>query len=902
MTMLVDMNPPILPDFGDGNPFTEDRDELVRQIREQRAAVLAQLHDSLLVGDDNGWTAAQRLAHWTDFVIAHLFEFIQDALPGSRRTPISLIGLGGYGRGQLAPFSDIDLLFLTQNPISDPSAKAVEALLYVLWDSGFKVGQAVRSMRQCVSEANDDVRTLTAMIENRMICGDVALARRLGAKISSMVQGGRSRKFTDEKIEERRQRYLQPGNSRYALEPHVKEGIGGLRDLHTLYWITRARYDDAGPEALHRNGLLTAAQAEHMRTAETFFWTVRFHLHLNTGRGEDRLTFDLQLDIAKALGYARRGGRQGVERFMTRYYKMTRDVGALSYFVLASVLDDVQAEGSLSLPAFLIPRSEVEGFRVQNNRLRARTARHFEDHPVDLIRIFKIAHNEGMEIHPKTLRAITQKARLVSVHNLQDDPDANAIFLDILCHPRNPLELLRLMNDTSVLGYLLPEFRAVVGMMQFNRYHHYTVDEHTLRAVGIMHRIANDEGDEGMGRATAVFGDIVQTRALFVAMLLHDLMKGRDKPHEILGAEMARTMAPRMGLSESETAFVSWLIREHLTMSAVAFQRDIDDPTEVREFAERVGSLERLQALFVLTVADIRAVGPDVWNGWKASLLGQLFVGVADVLALGGENESSTARELDRSRERKKAVEQAVPDEHQAAFKILCDAAPRPYWLAYDSETIVCHLRLIAETEDNGRKIGVSFRQHEGEGWTEVFVYVLDHAGMFAGIAGSVGVCGHDIDGAKAHTLGNSMVLDTFAVSTSNGEALDPGQCTRLHETIERVVTGQLPLGPEIEKRLKRRSQRLQVLDPDHAIVVNNKASENFTLLEVSGPNRPGELYRITRALGADGLAIHSAKISSYGQRYVDVFYLLDGLGGKVESEDRVKRIKDRVMESLSRG
>ena len=902
MTMLVDMNPPILPDFGDGNPFTEDRDELVRQIREQRAAVLAQLHDSLLVGDDNGWTAAQRLAHWTDFVIAHLFEFIQDALPGSRRTPISLIGLGGYGRGQLAPFSDIDLLFLTQNPISDPSAKAVEALLYVLWDSGFKVGQAVRSMRQCVSEANDDVRTLTAMIENRMICGDVALARRLGAKISSMVQGGRSRKFTDEKIEERRQRYLQPDNSRYALEPHVKEGIGGLRDLHTLYWITRARYDDAGPEALHRNGLLTAAQAEHMRTAETFFWTVRFHLHLNTGRGEDRLTFDLQLDIAKALGYARRGGRQGVERFMTRYYKMTRDVGALSYFVLASVLDDVQAEGSLSLPAFLIPRSEVEGFRVQNNRLRARTARHFEDHPVDLIRIFKIAHDEGMEIHPKTLRAITQKARLVSVHNLQDDPDANAIFLDILCHPRNPLELLRLMNDTSVLGYLLPEFRAVVGMMQFNRYHHYTVDEHTLRAVGIMHRIANDEGDEGMGRATAVFGDIVQTRALFVAMLLHDLMKGRDKPHEILGAEMARTMAPRMGLSESETAFVSWLIREHLTMSAVAFQRDIDDPTEVREFAERVGSLERLQALFVLTVADIRAVGPDVWNGWKASLLGQLFVGVADVLALGGENESSTARELDRSRERKKAVEQAVPDEHQAAFKILCDAAPRPYWLAYDSETIVCHLRLIAETEDNGRKIGVSFRQHEGEGWTEVFVYVLDHAGMFAGIAGSVGVCGHDIDGAKAHTLGNSMVLDTFAVSTSNGEALDPGQCTRLHETIERVVTGQLPLGPEIEKRLKRRSQRLQVLDPDHAIVVNNKASENFTLLEVSGPNRPGELYRITRALGADGLAIHSAKISSYGQRYVDVFYLLDGLGGKVESEDRVKRIKDRVMESLSRG
>ena len=900
MTSLADMNPPSLPDFGDGNPFADDRDGLVQQIREQRTAVLAQLHESLLAGDDNGWTAAQRLAHWTDVVIVRVFEHIQDALPDSRRTPMSLIGLGGYGRGQLAPFSDIDLLFLTQNPISDPSAEAVEALLYVLWDSGFKVGQAVRSMRQCVTEANDDVRTLTAMIENRMICGDVALARRLDAKIGSMVKGGRSRKFTDDKIEERRQRYLQPGNSRYALEPHVKEGIGGLRDLHTLYWITRARFDETGPEALHRNGLLTAAQAEHMRTAETFFWTVRFHLHLNTGRGEDRLTFDLQLDIAKALGYARRGGRQGVERFMTRYYKMTRDVGALSYFVLASVLDDVQAESSLSLPAFLIPRSEIEGFRVQNNRLRARNARHFEEHPIDLIRIFKVAHDEGMEIHPKSLRGIMQKARLVSVHHLQDDPEANAIFLDILCHSRNPLELLRLMNDTSVLGYLLPEFRAVVGMMQFNRYHHYTVDEHTLRAVGIMHRIANDEGDEGMGRATAVFGEIVQTRALFVAMLLHDLMKGRDEPHEILGAEMARNMAPRMGLSESETAFVSWLIREHLTMSSVAFQRDLDDPAEVREFAERVGSLERLQALFVLTVADIRAVGPDVWNGWKASLLGQLFVGAADVLTLG--NDSASAREHDRSREAKEAVEQAVPADHRAAFDLMLSVAPRPYWLAYEPDTILCHLALIAATEAEGSKIGVSFRQHENEGWTEVFVYVLDHAGMFAGIAGSVGVCGHDIDGAKAHTLGNSMVLDTFAVSTSNGEALDAGQCKRLHETIERVVTGQMPLGPEIEKRLKRRSQRLQVLDPDHAIVVNNKASENFTLLEVSGPNRPGELYRITRALGADGLAIHSAKISSYGQRYVDVFYLLDGLGGKVESEDRVKRVKDRVMESLSRG
>ena len=279
MTSLADMNPPSLPDFGDGNPFANDRDGLVQQIREQRTAVLAQLHESLLAGDDNGWTAAQRLAHWTDVVIVRVFEHIQDALPDSRRTPMSLIGLGGYGRGQLAPFSDIDLLFLTQNPISDPSAEAVEALLYVLWDSGFKVGQAVRSMRQCVTEANDDVRTLTAMIENRMICGDVALARRLDAKIGSMVKGGRSRKFTDDKIEERRQRYLQPGNSRYALEPHVKEGIGGLRDLHTLYWITRARFDETGPEALHRNGLLTAAQAEHMRTAETFFWTVRCLLY-----------------------------------------------------------------------------------------------------------------------------------------------------------------------------------------------------------------------------------------------------------------------------------------------------------------------------------------------------------------------------------------------------------------------------------------------------------------------------------------------------------------------------------------------------------------------------------------------------------------------------------------------
>ena len=246
MTSLAKMNPPSLPDFGDGNPFADDRDRLVQQIRAQRAAVLVQLHESLLAGDDNGWTAAQRLAHWTDVVIVRVFEHIQDALPDSGRTPISLIGLGGYGRGQLAPFSDIDLLFLTQNPISDPSAEAVEALLYVLWDSGFKVGQAVRSMRQCVTEANDDVRTLTAMIENRMICGDVALAHRLDAKIGSMVKGGRSRRFTDDKIEERRQRYLQPGNSRYALEPHVKEGIGGLRDLHTLYWITRARFDDAG--------------------------------------------------------------------------------------------------------------------------------------------------------------------------------------------------------------------------------------------------------------------------------------------------------------------------------------------------------------------------------------------------------------------------------------------------------------------------------------------------------------------------------------------------------------------------------------------------------------------------------------------------------------------------------
>lgn len=897
--ILADMNPPCLPELGDGDLFTADRPRLIEQIRAERQRVLEQLGARLAAGEDTGWTAAARLAHWTDVLITAVFEQIQTAKPESQRTPIALVGLGGYGRGQLAPHSDIDLLFLTQNAISDDAAGAVEALLYVLWDAGFKVGHAVRSMSQCMTEANDDVRTLTSMIENRLITGDVGLSSRLNDKIARLLRGGgRSRRFTDEKMQEQRNRYRQPGNSRYALEPHVKEGIGGLRDLHMLYWITQARFAGSGPTLLHEQGLLTAGQAERMRTAETFFWTVRFHLHLLTERGEDRLTFDLQLDVAKALGYAARGGQQAVERFMTRYYKMTRDVGALSYFVLASVLDDVKAEGSLSLPNFLIPRSEIDGFRVQNNRLRAVRAKQFDEAPRDLIRIFRVSLDEGMEIHPKTLQTIMQKARLVSASALHEDPEANAIFLDILTHRRNPLEILRLMNDTSVLGYLLPEFGAVVGMMQFNRYHHYTVDEHTLRAVGIMHRIAADEGDDGMGRASAVFGDIVQTRALYVAMLLHDLMKGRDEPHELLGAEMARQMGPRMGLTDSETSFVAWLIREHLTMSSIAFQRDIDDPALIKDFAGRAGSLERLRGLFVLAVADIRAVGPDVWNGWKGSLLGQLFVGASDVLTLG----TDSPREADRARECQDGVAQVLRPELTEQLDTLRQVAPRSYWLAYDPDTINCHLGLMAETGAKDAKIGVSFRQHEAEGWTEVFVYVLDHAGMFAGIAGAVGVCGFDIDGAKAHTLGNSMVLDTFAVSTHQGEALDDSQRHRLSETIFRVVTGEMPLGPEIEKRLKRRSQRIQVLDPDHAIVVDNRASDKFTLLEVSGPNRPGELYRITRALGADGLAIHSAKISSYGQRYVDVFYLRDGLGGKIESTDRLARVKTRVMESLADG
>ena len=897
--ILADMNPPCLPELGDGDLFATDRPRLIERIRAERARVLTKLGESLAAGDDTGSTAAVRLAHWSDVLITAVFEQIQNAKPESHRTPMALVGLGGYGRGQLAPHSDIDLLFLTQNPISDDSAGAVEALLYVLWDAGFKVGQAVRSMNQCMTEANEDVRTLTSMIENRLITGDVGLSTRLNDKIIRLLRGGgRSRRFTDEKMAERRNRYMQPGNSRYALEPHVKEGIGGLRDLHTLYWITLARFADSGPTLLHEQGLLTAGQAERMRTAETFFWTVRFHLHLLTGRGEDRLTFDLQLDVAKALGYAPRGGQQAVERFMTRYYKMTRDVGALSYFVLASVLDDVKAEGSLSLPNFLIPRSEIDGFQVQDNRLRVSRARQFDEAPIDLIRIFRVSLDEGLEIHPKTLQTIMQKARMVSANGLHDDREANSVFLDILTHRHNPLEILRLMNDTSVLGYLLPEFGAVVGMMQFNRYHHYTVDEHTLRAVGVMHRVAADQGDDGMGRASAVFGDIVQTRALYVAMLLHDLMKGRDEPHEILGAEMAKQMGPRMGLTESETSFVAWLIREHLNMSAVAFQRDIDDPEVIKDFAAQAGSLERLRALFVLTVADIRAVGPDVWNGWKASLLGQLYVGAADVLTLG----TDSPRDADRARECQDTVEAANGPDRSDQLETLRQVAPRSYWLAYDPDTIVCHLDLMAETEARDAKIGVSFRQYDNEGWTEVFVYVLDHAGMFAGIAGAVGVCGFDIDGAKAHTLGNSMVLDTFAVSTHQGDALDNSQRDRLRETIFRVVTGEMRLGPEIEKRLKRRSQRIQVLDPDHAIVVNNRASDKFTLLEVSGPNRPGELYRITRALGADGLAIHSAKISSYGQRYVDVFYLLDGLGGKIESTDRLARIRTRVMESLSDG
>ena len=643
------------------------------------------------------------LAGAHSFLIDQLLRLLFDAVttqlyPAPNRTAaerIALVAVGGYGRGQMAPYSDVDVVFLTPWKQTPWGEQVIETMLYLLWDLGLKLGHATRSLDDMVRMAKADMTIRTALLESRFVWGDQALYEEGQARFRKEVVAGTARAFVADKLAERDARHQRMGDSRYVVEPNLKEGKGGLRDLHALYWIGKYLHQVDSVAELVDKQLLTAAELRQFRRAESFLWSVRIMLHHIAGRAEERLTFDMQRELALRLRYAERGRMSAVERFMRHYFLMARSVGDLTGLFLAH-LDESVARLSW-LPALTRRPARLNGFTLRRGQIGVPSDDFFRAEPVRLIEMFALADREKLPIHPLAMRQAARDAQLID-DRVRRDKTANALFLDVLTSPRDPETVLRWMNEAGVFGRFVPDFGRVVAQMQYDMYHHYTVDEHTIRAIGLIAKIEGGVLRAEHKLSAAIIHQLAERRVLHVAVLLHDIAKGRGGDHSLLGAEIARRLCPRLGLTAAETETVAWLVEHHLLMSRTAFKRDLTDFKTILDFAEQVASPERLRLLLLLTVVDIRAVGPGVWNAWKGQLLRELYEAAEEVLRLGHKQKGRQERIA-----AKQAALQAALGWNEAAFTGWARRLPDSYWVAEDSAVLAANARLATEADAAGR-------------------------------------------------------------------------------------------------------------------------------------------------------------------------------------------------------
>ncbi len=887
------------------------RPDVLCRLKELLKAARAEAERQLLA-DGSGRHCAAGLSAFQDALIGVIYEYtVTHAYRvenPSAAEHMAVVATGGYGRGLLAPFSDVDLLFLLPYKQTPWGESVVEHVLYLLWDLGLKVGHATRNVDQTLKLARSDHTIRTAILDGRLILGDAPLFDELMRRFRAEVAPGTAQRFFEAKLAERDERHKRAGESRYRVEPNIKDGKGGLRDLHTLHWLAKYLYGQGLGEGLgepqDERGPFTPAEQATFRRSENFLWTVRCNLHFLAGRAEERLGFDVQQAMAERLGYVHRSGLRGVERFMKHYFLVAKDVGDLTT-VLCSALEMQQvkaapAPGGLFNPLNWRSRGRGRGngdFRLEHGRLNVTSDEVFARDPVNLIRFFARAEETNSFFHPHALRLLRRSLHLID-DGLRNDPEANSIFLEMLCSPHNSEPTLRRMNEAGVLGRFIPDFGKVVSMMQFNMYHHFTVDEHLIRTIGVLAGIERGEDADAHPLASRIIGTIQHRRALYVAAFLHDIAKGRDEDHSVVGARIARSLGPRLGLTPAETETAAWLIEQHLTMSHVAFSRDIGDPKTVRDFASVVQSPERLKLLITLTVADIRAVGPGIWNGWKGQLLRALYYETEPTVA-GGHTQLPARERTAKAQEAFRAAA-AAADWPQADVDRFIERQYPDYWLRTDTRKAVEHAGMVRGAEAAGMGLASHVSTDAFTAITELSLLAPNHPRLLALFAGACAAAGANISGAHISTTRDGFALDTFLLAREfEMDEDETRRAKRITDTIERLLKGDVRLSELMARPRARQSSRIAAFTVPPEVLIDNALSDQFTVVQVSGLDRPGLLYELTNTLSDLNLDITSAHIATFGEKAVDVFYVTDLTNKKVTSQPRQKAIEERLLAVL---
>ena len=860
-------------------------------LRDALAAGRTEISSRIVAEPNRGRSHAAAYAFLADQVVRLAFDFVTHKLfPNPNPTlaeRVALVGLGGTGRGEMAPFSDLDLMMLVPPGGAPWCEQVVEGLLYLLWDLKLKVGQSVRTPTEAIALAKSDMTIRTSLLEARYLWGDEALSDETALRFRRDVVAGTNREFVAAKLAERDERHRRMGDSRYVVEPNVKDGKGGLRDLHTLYWIGKYVHGVRQPTELVGAGLLTAEEYRRFERAERFFWSVRCHLHLAAGRAEERLGFDRQREIAAAMRYSDRPGKSAVERFMQFYFLNAKTVGDLTGLFLAQLDEQLARSGRrFGLPSLRRRPARLDGFVLDRGRLSIPSDDFFAQDPVRLLHLFALAASNRLEIHPAAMRAAARDARLADT--VRDDPRANTCFLEVLTDRNAPDLVLRWMNEAGVFGRFVPDFGRVVAQMQFDMYHHYTVDEHSIRAIGLLAAIERGELAKDHPLSTALFKQISSRRTLYVAVLLHDIAKGRGGDHSELGAEIALQLGPRFGLDPGETETVAWLVRHHLLMSNTAFRRDLADPQTVEDFVRAVQSPERLRLLLILTVVDIRAVGPGTWNDWKRSLLRTIFEAAEERLRLGHKEHGRSEQVIYRQAElaAKLGWEPTRAEKHASRLHDSYWVAEPPTWQFANA------LQIEAADKDEPSVVAEDDTE---SGATRVSVFAPDSPGLFYRISAGLAAAGASIVDARIHTTRDGMALDNLLVHDRQGRAYAEKRLrARLVTSVIDAIKGDAPALPQ-----GGRDSRGNVFNVAPRVLIAEQASSRTTVIEVNAPDRPALLARLARSIYKAGHQLHSAHIATYGERAVDVFYVTTAGGRKLDAGE-VQALREALLGTLT--
>ena len=805
---------------------------------------------------------------------------------------LALLAVGGYGRGELHPYSDVDILILVPDgaPLAAPERTRVEGLITFLWDIGLEVGNSVRTATECAEESAADVGVMTTLLEARLLAGDAALMYGMRDALAPD-KVWPSHKFFEAKLAEQRDRHLKANDTAYNLEPNVKNGPGGLRDLQTIGWVAKRHFGANSLDELVQKGFLTPAELRKLKQAQAFLWKVRFGLHVLTGRHEDRLLFDHQIKLAKTFGYEDASYTLAVEQLMQRYYRTVLDVSFLNELLLQAFRDAI-------LPGDTAPQAINARFQIRNEYLETTSPDMFARYPSALLELFVLLqqHPDVRGVSASTMRAVARHLWLID-EEFRQNPRNHRLFLDILRAPVGVTHELRRMNTYGVLGRYIPAFGRIVGRMQYDLFHAYTVDAHTLFVVSNLRRLAMPKFDHELPKLSSIMQQLPKPEIVYLAALFHDIAKGRGGDHSDLGSVDAEAFCLEQGLSPYDARLVAWLVRQHLTLSVTAQKKDIGDPSVVSEFAQLVGDESRLDCLYLLTCADVRGTNPKLWNSWKASLFQEFYESVRAALRRGLEKPIDEEQLIAENKEAARAL---LAPQKIGAAEIERAWAPlsAAYFLRHSPEEIAWFTGLCAAREGGVDEPLVAVQAHSQRGTTAVLIYAPHRRHGFARATAVLDQLGLTVVDARITPAANGFSLDLYHVLEDNGAPITDAERV---EEMQQSLWNSLRRPEDSPLGVSRRAPRqVRMFNTPTRVTITLDARNNRSALELVAGDRPGLLCDVGKVLWEERVDLQGARISTIGERAEDVFYVTD-LQQQPLSDAVAGQLQTKLIAALTR-